>query len=300
MRRLALAAALLLAASPGAAALSQTPEVVDRPEQVRTRPVRQPALTARYGPDALNVGELRLPAGRGPFPVAVTIHGGCWSKHIGETMRGIAPVADALVDRGFAVWNIEYRQIGDPGAGWPGTFQDWGAATDHLRVLARTQPLDLKRVVVVGHSAGAYAAAFVAERPRLPASSEVRGRDPLPVRALVALDGPTELTPFIGMDAQVCGQPVIAPLMGGTTAEHPERYAAVEPGARLPLGVAQLQVTTAMIPPEAAEAYRAKAAAKGDRAEVLSLKGTHFDVIAPWTPNGARAVAFIADRALVR
>ena len=295
--RLAIVAALVLA--PLAAASAQ-PERVERPEQVRSRPVRPPTLTARYGPDPLNVGELRLPTGRGPFPVAVTIHGGCWSTKMGETLRGVAPLADALVDRGFAVWNVEYRQIGDAGAGWPGTFRDWGDAVDHLRVLARTRPLDLKRVVVVGHSAGAYAAYFVAGRPRLPASSPVRGKDPLPVRAAVALDGPTELGPFVGADQEACGMPVIAPLVGGTVAERPERYAELDPAARLPLGVAQLQVTTAMIPSEAAEAYRARVAAKGDRAEVLSLRGTHFDVIAPWTPNGARAVAFIADRALAR
>ncbi|HKJ03444.1 MAG TPA: hypothetical protein VJ997_13345, partial [Longimicrobiales bacterium] len=31
-----------------------------------------------YGADSLQYGELRLPAGSGPFPVAVVIHGGCW------------------------------------------------------------------------------------------------------------------------------------------------------------------------------------------------------------------------------
>ncbi|HUF31378.1 MAG TPA: hypothetical protein VMM77_12070, partial [Gemmatimonadaceae bacterium] len=31
-----------------------------------------------YGSDSLQFGELRLPRGAGPFPVAVVIHGGCW------------------------------------------------------------------------------------------------------------------------------------------------------------------------------------------------------------------------------
>lgn len=283
-----------------ATASSQAPPAVDRPEQVRTHPARAPALTARYGADPLQTGELRLPPGRGPFPVAVTIHGGCWTTEMGETLRGLAPLADALVDRGFAVWNIEYRQLGNAGGGWPGTFRDWGDGVDHLRVLARRQPLDLTRVVVVGHSAGAYAAVWVASRSKLQASSEVRGARPLPVRAVVVLDGPPELAPFIGADAQACGKPVIAPLMGGTPSERPDRYREADTAARLPLGAVQLQVTTAMMPPEAAEAWRAKAAAAGDRAEVLSLKGAHFDVIAPWSPNGARAAAFIADRALAR
>ena len=53
-------------------------------------------------------------------------------------MRGLA---GDLVRRGWAVWNIEYRRLGD-GGGWPATFEDVAAAIDHLREL--DAPLDLE------------------------------------------------------------------------------------------------------------------------------------------------------------
>jgi pimeloyl-ACP methyl ester carboxylesterase len=100
--------------------------------------------------------------------------------------------------------------------GWLDTFLDWGAGLDHLRVLAKTEPLDLTRVVSVGHSAGALAALWVAARDKLPASGEIRGTDPLRVSAAVAIDGPGDLAAMIGPDAKTCDRPVIAPLMDGS------------------------------------------------------------------------------------
>src|SRR5205085_5593329 len=138
--------------------------------------------TARiaYGTDPRQVGDLRLPPGKGPFPVALIVHGGCWHKTFAD-LSIMSPLASALTARGFATWNVEYRMLGDPGGGWPGTFLDWGAGTDKLRDLAKQYPLDLKRVIVIGHSAGGHAAHWIAARPGLPTEAEVRGRDPLPM-----------------------------------------------------------------------------------------------------------------------
>lgn len=74
---------------------------------------------------------MRLPVGTGPIPVAIVGHGGCWQAKV-DGRKGIAGLADALGKRGFATWNIEYRRIGNPGGGWPGTFQDVAAAIDKL------------------------------------------------------------------------------------------------------------------------------------------------------------------------
>ncbi|MFY8075704.1 MAG: alpha/beta fold hydrolase, partial [Sphingorhabdus lacus] len=116
-----------------------------------------PTSTLRYGSDDLRSGQLRIPEGKGPFPVAVVVHGGCWTKGF-DTLAGMAAVSEALAKRGIATWNIEYRQLGDAGAGWPGTFEDVGAGIDHLVDLAKTHPLNLKQVTIVGHSAGAHLA----------------------------------------------------------------------------------------------------------------------------------------------
>ncbi|HEY9404393.1 MAG TPA: hypothetical protein VIQ24_17175, partial [Pyrinomonadaceae bacterium] len=68
-----------------------------------------------YGINPEQFGELRLPEGRGPHPVAVIIHGGCWYteydiKHIGN-------FAAALTKTGIATWTLEYRRVGNPGGG---------------------------------------------------------------------------------------------------------------------------------------------------------------------------------------
>src|SRR3546814_8263494 len=92
------------------------------------------------------------------------IHGGCWLEKFAD-LRNLAPVASDLPKIGIATWNIEYRR-NDNGGGWPATFTDVGSAVDHLRSMSKRYPLDLSRVVVVGHSAGAPLANWAAGRAR--------------------------------------------------------------------------------------------------------------------------------------
>jgi acetyl esterase/lipase len=284
---------MLWAAAAFALAISSAPAREVSPEEVDRLPASKPTVVAQYGSGVAHKGELRLPPGKGPFPVAIVIHGGCWTKGF-ATLRNTAPIATALTRKGIATWNIEYRQLGEDRAGWPGTFQDWGAAADHLRQLARLYPLDLKRVVAVGHSAGAHAALWLAARPKLPANSAVRGAQPLPLKAAVAIDGPGDLAPFIGFDRQVCGQPVITQLMGGTPAAHPDRYDQGTPLRQTPLGVPQYLVASQVLTPDAAAAYRSSATAKGDRVQVMQTAGSdHFNIIAPGEPQWAEIEAMI-------
>ncbi len=255
-----------------------------RPRDVDTLPSLPPQLIASYGADSLQFGELRLPNGAGPFPLAIVIHGGCWTKGY-ATLKNTAAVASALLDDGIATWNIEYRQMGDPGAGWPNTFLDIGAGVDYARTLATKYPLDLSRVVVLGHSAGAHFALWAAARPHLAANSPIRGQNPLAVRTAVAIDGPGDLETLVGPDADICGKPVIAPLMGGTPAMVPERYHDGSPKAILPFGVRQYLISAAVLSASDANAYATAARAAGDSATVsIFPEGGHFGVIAPGTP----------------
>src|ERR1019366_7529137 len=87
-----------------------------------------PGRSVRYGSDhRCQRAELHLPAGAGPHPVVVTIHGGSWAAGVSKpVMRALA---GDLTRRGQAVWNIEYRRIGrGQGGGWPLTFVDVSAA----------------------------------------------------------------------------------------------------------------------------------------------------------------------------
>jgi acetyl esterase/lipase len=240
-----------------------------------------------YGPDPLQFGELRLPKGKGPFPVAVIVHGGCWTKGF-ATLAYLAPLAERLAKAGVATWSVEYRQLGDTGGGWPGTFLDWATATDHLRALATRFPLDLDDVVALGHSAGGPAALWLAARGGLPAGSAIRGGDPLKIHAAIDIDGPGDITAFIGPDRKICGGPVIARLMGGTPRRVAPRYRQGNPSQRLPIGAPQALVASVVLPAAAAAAYQAQARTAGDTVRVLELNDAgHFDMLAPGTPSEA-------------
>lgn len=253
----------------------------------------KPIATISYGKDPLQVVDLRLPAGLGPYPVAIVIHGGCWRNDY-DTRAGIAGVADALGKRGFATWNIEYRRIGDAGGGWPGTFQDVAAAEDKLAEVAARYKLDLSRVILVGHSSGAHLALWAASRPRLPAPWNAVKVKPV---AVAAIDGPAALAPFVGVDAQVCGQPVIVPLMGGLPADKPAEYALASPAAHLPLGLRQVLIVGEFGP--FMQPYIAAAKAAGDPVAVLTPpNANHFDIVTPPSTNGAAVIDFIATEAL--
>lgn len=252
-----------------------------RPADVDKLPSSKPALIASYGADALQIGELRLPPGKGPFKVVEVIHGGCWTKGF-ATRQNTAALATAITGMGYATWNVEYRQLGDPGAGWPGTFQDWAAATDYLRILAKTQPISLKGVAVVGHSAGAHAALWLGSRSKLPSNGDLPTVNPLPVAKAIAIDGPGELAPFIGFDAEVCGKPVIASLLGGLPNEVPARYKIASPIANLPTKTKYYLIASAVLTSEAAAHFQSVAKSKGQSVSVLDVvDGGHFDIIAP-------------------
>ena len=137
-------------------------------------------------------------------------------------------------DNGYAVWNIEYRRVGNPGGGWPGTFLDVAAGTDHLRKLAKDYPLDMKQVVAVGHSAGGHLALWLAVRHKLTAKSEIFTNDPLPLKGVLALEPATELE--LIHHNRICGH-VIDGLIGGSPKQVPTRYRDASPNAQIPLGI---------------------------------------------------------------
>jgi acetyl esterase/lipase len=196
---------------------------------------RAPAGTRiAYGTEPLQFGELSLPSGGGPHPVIVNIHGGIWLAQydIGHSRAQ----AQALAAAGFAVWNVEYRRVGDVGGGWPGTFRDVAIAADHVRILAQSMPLDLSRVVAMGHSAGGQLALWLASRRQLPGDSELFVRDPLLLNGVVALAPATELAT---LQERGSYEGVVDRLIGGSPREVPDRYDWTMPGRRVPLGVPQ-------------------------------------------------------------
>jgi acetyl esterase/lipase len=250
-------------------------------EEILDRPAPEDARRITYGADDPNqFGELRLPEGVGPWPLAICLHGGFWRARYDLVHLG--HLCAALTAAGIATWNVEYRRVGHAGGGWPETFLDVGRGTDYARELARDYPLELTRVITVGHSAGGHLALWVAGRRRIPAGSEITSDAPIALRGAVSLAGVVDLARAhaLGLSADATGD-----LLGGSPEAVPERYAAASPAALLPLGVPQLLVHGTVddsVPFALSEGYLEAARAAGDGATLLSLPGTgHFEVVDP-------------------
>jgi acetyl esterase/lipase len=250
-----------------------------------------------YGSEPSQFVELWRPEGPGPHPVVAVLHGGCWQAQIAG-LDIMDPAAADLRRRGYAVWNAEYRRLGEPGGGYPGAFQDVGAALDALRTAAPAHSLDLNRLVVIGHSAGGHLAQWAATRPALPEGSPLRTAAPLPIPAVISLGGLGDLEASAAdpTATRACGDDTIARLIGA--AERPgDAYADTSP-ARLPApGVRQVLIhgeREQIAPVGLAQAYAARAKARGETVEIRTVPGGHFEPITPGTPAWEAVLAEIA------
>lgn len=252
-------------------------------------PSDPPTLRVAYGTaSARQYGELRVPEGKGPFPIAVIYHGGCWMG-LGSTAN-VAALGSFLARNGVAVWAPGYRELGSDG-GWPNTFTDWAQGLGYVQTLAETHPLDLKRITVMGHSAGVTPVMWL---PTGDMGDDVIRPDLPRVRAAVAIDGPLRISDFVGLDAMACGQPVIARMMGGTPAEVPARYAMLDPLANKPLVKRLLVVDGAVRDPDPAliEGLRAQ----GIAVEVIRVdQEQHFNMLVPGTKDFAAIAPALLD-----
>ncbi|WP_229519193.1 alpha/beta hydrolase [Massilia rhizosphaerae] len=241
-----------------------------------------PDATLRYGAAPSQYAELFVPPGKGPFPVAVLVHGGCWTKEFGGIAQ-LRNMAGALVRRGIAVWNVEYRRVDEAGGGYPGTYHDMNAALDLLARTARDRPLDLDRLVAVGHSAGGQLVQWLAGRSRIPATSPLFHAGALPVRRVVSLGGLADLRREAALLKTSCGREV-AELAGTPSAARPDVFADTNAGDLMPNGSHTILVTgelDTISPPRVAHDFAARARAAGDAADVVILPGaSHYDEVA--------------------
>jgi len=109
------------------------------------------------------------PAGTGPFPAVVLVHGGGFT---GGSKGGFTgDLARSLAAAGYAVFDINYRLLGDlgPRATLDGAMnaarEDLGRALDHVVARAATYGVDAARIAVGGGSAGAITALLAAYGP---------------------------------------------------------------------------------------------------------------------------------------
>ncbi len=245
----------------------------------------QPPADARirYGDDPSRFVDLRLPDGDGPYPAAIVIHGGYWRSRY--TLDHLGWFCADLTAGGIATWSIEYRRVGMPGGGWPGSFHDVALAARFLFDNVARLGIDPARVVVTGHSAGGQLASWLASTGRVPPGSPVSVQ-PLPFAAAIPIAGVLDLVQ--GANDRL-GNGAIQDLLGGEPVDLPDRYAATSPVALAPSSVPHILIhgeSDDVVPPNQAGRYLATARAAGARVTLVEVPGAdHFDVIDPGSPH---------------
>lgn len=236
----------------------------------------------RFGDDPSQVADLHLPGGSGPHPVAVVLHGGYWQTRHGRIVT--RPLALDLVARGWGAWNLEYRRLGTGrggGGGWPMTFDDVATGIDALTGV--DAPLDLSRVVLVGHSAGGQLALWAAARAKLPEGTV--GASPRVVASSVVALAPVTNLERARVHAEA--------LLGGTLDDVPDRWAQADPirAGAPPIPALVVHPTDDQtVPVKRSREYAARTGV-----ELVETAGTHRDPIDPGSAAWAAAAGWLAQ-----
>ena len=248
---------------------------------------RAPDKHIAYGAAPSQFVELFRPAGKGPFPVVVLIHGGCWTVQFGGITQ-MRNMASDLAAQGIAVWNVEYRRYDEPGGGYPGMYQDVAAAVDRLQQEAADSQLDLSRVVAVGHSAGGHLAQWAASRHKLPSWSPAWVKEPLAIPQVISLGGLADLRLQATLIKSNCERDT-EQLAGKPSAQRPDVFLDTSPAEMLPAKIHTVLIHgehDTVSPLSTGEAYAQRARAAGDTASVVLLPGgSHYDEVAASSPS---------------
>jgi acetyl esterase/lipase len=173
-------------------------------------------------------------------PAFVRVHGGGWTQgrrgEFGRWNRW-------LNDLGYDVFDIEYRL--DPPERWRDQVGDVKCALGWVAAHAAEYRIDPERISTMGYSAGgqlAMLAAFSPGDPQLPPSCDGPA---VPVKLVVNLYGPTDLTRGYGESGSLAyAQDALRQYLGGSPAEYPERYRIASPishiGANTPPSITVL------------------------------------------------------------
>jgi arylformamidase len=174
----------LLSASFASAHAAQRPDAVHVAAAEPSSQVPTSARTEyRYGSDPLQTLDFwHAPATR-PAALVLFVHGGGWKRGDKNNATGVQKV-EHLTGEGYAFASINYRLV--PAATVEQQAADVSAAVAWLRGHAGQLGIDVSRIVLMGHSAGAHLVALVGTDPQYLTAAGLSLSD---LRGVVALDG---------------------------------------------------------------------------------------------------------------
>lgn len=226
-----------------------------------------------YGSDGNQFLDLRVPKEKGPYPLAINIHGGFWRAKYDLAHAG--HLCGALTAKGVATANLEFRRVGNAGGGWPNTFADIRSAYDFLRQNAQARNFDTQRIVIMGHSAGGQLALCLA------------AHEPSVMR-VISLAGVVDLQRAYQLHLS---RDAVVEFLRGTPSEVPDHYREADPmQLSIPQGRQWLihgssdDIVPTAFSREYVTAKTKRAGKDKEDVQLLEIPGAdHFDLIDPRT-----------------
>lgn len=236
-------------------------------EDILSKPQPPPDERIAYGADPNQFVEVRLPRAQGPHPVLLNLHGGFWRAKYDLAHAG--HLCEALRVAGVATFNVEYRRVGNPGGGWPGSFEDIRSAYRFVQQEHSRFHLDLNRLVVMGHSAGGQLALCLAAHEAS-------------LRRVISLAGVVDLKKCFALHLS---NDAVVEFLGGKPDAVPEHYREADPMEFRVSHARQWLIHGSeddVIPPEFSRDYLAQKKKLGEDVQLLEIQhAEHFDLIDP-------------------
>jgi acetyl esterase/lipase len=233
--------------------------------------------------------DLYVPAGPGPFPAVLLVHGGGWVSGYREQMNHHATV---LVKNGFVALSISYRLA--PRFQFPDPLIDCRDALTWFVENADRYQIDTGRLAGFGYSAGAQLVCLLGYEGKLQGDQRAGEQEvPVRLRALVAGGTPSDLADGIRFA-------ILVPIyLGGTYDRFPERYRRASPvthlSANCPPTFFYHGDVDHMVPAQGVRAMNHQLRELGVRSEVYWVAGKgHIGAFAD-TMAIQRAADFLSD-----
>lgn len=232
------------------------------------------------------LADLYVPAGAGPFPAVLLIHGGAWKS--GDRAQ-VAGLAERIAARGYLVVNTTYRLV--PGSIFPAQLLDVQQALRWMHEVGPRHGVDPARRATFGYSAGGHLAALAGHVADDPVLGDPRTR----VQAIVAGGTPADLRLYEGGT-------LVPAFIGGSRAERPQAYRLASPVSHVNAGDPPVFIYQATldryVPFEQAAHYKAALDRSGVPNELFVMRG-HGHISAFFADGAAveAALAFL-DRHL--